>query len=129
MESSVQRDGGQITGPDSTRGVHQETTGKTSEPVTDEISREGNEDLVAKAASPSLVKVEGQVLHPDDVSGVRSGESDVGHDGDDHMFFHVELARIEIPRVAESGELLIGEGGLKQLAGGESTSEEFMRQR
>ena len=63
--------------------------------------------MVAEAAGPRLVEVEGKVLHPDDVSGVRGSEPDIGHDGDYHVFFHVELARVEGPRVAESGELLV----------------------
>ena len=60
-------------------------------------------------------------MHPDDVIGVRGNESDVGHDGDDHVFLHVELSRVEIPGVAESGELSVGEDNLEQLAGGKST--------
>ena len=69
--------------------------------------------MVAEAASPCLVEVDGEVLHPDNVSCERGSESDVGHDGDDHMLLHVELARVEVPCVAESGELLIGEDCLE----------------
>ena len=69
--------------------------------------------MVAKAASPCLVEVEGEVLHPDDESGVRGSESDVGHDGDNHVLLHVELSRVEIPRIAESGELLVGKDNLE----------------
>ena len=113
MESPVQRDGGQIRGPDSARGVHKETAGKTGQTVTDEVGRQGNKDLVAEATSPCLVEVEGEVLHPNDVSGVRGREPNVGHDCDNHMFLHVELARIESPFVAESGEHLIGKGNFE----------------
>ena len=83
--------------------------------------------MVAEAASPCLVEVEGKVLHPDDVSGVRGSKPDIGHDGDNHVLLHVELARVEGPRVAESGEHLVGEGNLEQLAGRKSSEKEFVR--
>ena len=113
MECLAQRDRGQVSGPDGARGVDEETTSEASKPVTDEVGRKGNKDLVAKVASPSLVEVDGEVLCPDNLSGVKSGESDVGHDGDDHVLLHVELARVEIPCAAESGVLLIGEDCLE----------------
>ena len=121
VERPVQRDSGQVRGPDGTRGVHEETAGKTSQTVADEVGREGNEDLVDKATGPRLIEVDGEVLHPDDISGVRGGEPDIGHDGDNHVLLHVELARVEIPRIAKSGELLFGEDNLEQFASGESS--------
>ena len=113
VEGLIQRDRSQVRGPDGARGVHEETTSKTGETVTDEVGGQGDKDLVPKAASPRLVEVEWEVLHPDDVSGVRGRKSDVGHDGDNHVLLHVEPARVEAPRIAKSGELLFGEGSLK----------------
>ena len=83
--------------------------------------------MVAEAAGPRLVEVEGEVLHPDNVSGVGGSEPDIGHDGNNHVLFHVEFARIEGPGVAESGESLVGEGNLEQLASGESSGKVFVR--
>ena len=39
MESPVQRDGGEVIRPDSARGVHEETTGKACQTVTNEVGR------------------------------------------------------------------------------------------
>ena len=83
--------------------------------------------MVAKAPSPRLVEVDGKVLHPYNVSCVRCREPDTGHDGDNHVLLHVELARVEVPCVAESGELLVGEDGLKKLSGRESSDDKFVR--
>ena len=83
--------------------------------------------MVAKAPSPRLVEVDGKVLHPYNVSCVRCREPDTGHDGDNHVLLHVELARVEVPCVTESGELLVGEGGLKKLSGWESSDDKFVR--
>ena len=113
VESPVQCDSGQVRRPDSPRRVDEETTGKTSETVANEVGRKGNEDLVAKAASPCLIEVDGEVLHPDDESSVRGSEPDISHDGDNHVLLHVELARVEAPRVTESGEFFLGEGNLE----------------
>lgn len=77
--------------------------------------------MVAKVASPCLVEIEGEVLDPNDFSDVRSNESDVGHDGDDHVLFHVEPARVKIPPATENGEFLIGKDGLEEFSSREST--------
>lgn len=129
VESPVERDCGQVSRPDSAGWVHKETAGEAGETVTDEISREGNEDLVAEVPSPGLVEVEREKLDPDDVRGVGGSETDVGHDGNDHVLLHVKFSGVEAPGVPESGVLGCGEDGLKNFTGGVSTERNRVRNR
>lgn len=85
VESTIQRDCGQIRRPDRSGGVDQETTGQTSQTVTNEVSGEGNQDyldwstrgfmkllqkrtLITEAGGPRLVEEPGDVLDPDNIS-------------------------------------------------------------
>ena len=85
--------------------------------------RSGLHTLISEIGSVRLVEVEWQVLDPDDLQGsghaldslekfwntyivsVWSGEPDICHDSDHHVLLGIESPRVEIPCVAEGGEL------------------------
>lgn len=54
-------------------------------------------------------------MDPDDVSGVRSVETDIRHDRDDHVLLLVESPRVEAPGVAKGGELPCGQDSFHKL--------------
>lgn len=60
--------------------------------------------------------------HVGDIGG---RETDVGHDGDHHMFLHVELSGIETPGVSEGIEFTRWEDLLQQFTGREGATYKY----
>lgn len=104
VECRVQRDCDQRRRPQTVRWVDEELSGQTSETVSDEVRRETDKDLVAKASGILLVELEGQDLSPDDVLSVRQTLSHSGHQGDEHMLLLVESTRVETVLNAEKSK-------------------------
>lgn len=52
--------------------------------------------------------------------GIRGGKTDVGHDGDHHMFLHVEPSGIKAPGTSKSGKLASRKDILKEFTDRES---------
>ncbi len=73
-------------------------------PTHNEIGTESNQDLVCERSSVRLVEVLFQVLTPNDVIRVRSSETDIRHDRNQHVFLSVKFPRVERMPASECGE-------------------------
>lgn len=116
VESAVKRDRDQRAGPHAITWVDEETSADTSKAVANEVSREGDENLVTEVNGPRLVKVLGQDLDPDDIVGVWGRLGDRGHNGNKHMLLSVEGTGIEAVADAKECKADIRESLLHELA-------------
>ncbi|KAI6763373.1 hypothetical protein HG531_013270 [Fusarium graminearum] len=102
VESRVERNGDQGSGPNAVRRVNEESTADTSHSVADKVGAQRNQNLVGKVGSIWLVEVLWEVLNPDDQVGVRGVVRNVGHDGNKHMLLLGKGTWVE--RMAHSKE-------------------------
>jgi len=116
VESTVKGNRRKVGVPDGVDRVDEEATSETSKTVTNEVGGETDEDLVTKVLRPRHVEEARDVLDEDDVVGVRSSETDVCHDSDDHVLLHVEGTGVEGDLPAEDLERPPGQDCLEQLA-------------
>lgn len=95
VEGRIECDSNQRSGPDTVRRVYNEAPADSSHSVTDEVRTQGNEDLIASMRGVWLVEILRQVLHPDDVVGIRRVVGNISHYGNEHMFLSVEGTWVE----------------------------------
>lgn len=115
VQCRVEGNGNEGRGPNRVDGVDEETSGNTSHTVTDKVDGQREEDLVGELGGVRLVEVLRQVLGEDDVTGVRGGETDGGHDGDHHVLLLVEWTWVERVSRAEESEAFVWENPLAEF--------------
>ena len=118
VESLVQGDSDKGRWPDGSGGIYKESTGQSSETVSDKVGTNSVQDLVAKAVGVRLVKEDGERLHGDNIVGVGSAKRDTGHDRDEHVLLFGKIARVETVLIAEGRPLLCWENSGHEFSNG-----------
>ena len=90
----------QGTGPDHAAGVDKETAKETTHGEADQLCGEDKENLVCTA---DRLVVE-DALRGDDIGRICTTDNDIGHNGDQDMFFDVERTRVQRPGVTQGLE-------------------------
>jgi len=57
--------------------------------------------------------------------GIWGRETDVSHDGDHHVFLHVELSGVKTPGMSEGGKLTSRKDLFQEFTGRESTAHDY----
>ena len=118
VEGLDQSNIGERRRPDGDTRVDEESTGQASQTIPNEIGADRAQELIATTVGERLVKVDGQRLSGYDVVGVRRGERDGAHDGDEHVFFLVERAGVQAVLATEQAEPIIGEDLVQEFPKG-----------
>lgn len=93
MEGVEDRSNDQILRPDHRRWPDQEPATDTRKTETDRLGSEDEKDTEARWTR--IVVEHGRILDDDHVQRVGLTDGDVGHDGNERVFFDVERAWVE----------------------------------
>lgn len=116
VESIEERTVDQGTRPDHAVRVDEETAEETTESEADQLRRQNKHDLVS-AAERLVIE---NALRGDNIGRICAGDSYVGHNSDQDMFFDVKGTRVERPGITKGLEAGSRTNTLKSFAKGES---------
>lgn len=118
VKSLVEGNGDERSRPHAVRRIDEKAATDASHAVANKVCGQGNEELVGNVGCVRLIKVLGQILHPDDVVGVGRVVSHVCHDGDEHVLLLRERAGVEGVICAKESETDVWQPVFARLAHG-----------